>query len=241
MTDYSSLRFNFIQIWRITLHIFIELFLRNDLIKFIQTLQTWCKLWYTSSTHLQHIFITSSTQHTIFENRSSKLFKHFIVCRSSSQHLFQHSLSDRHFIHHASHTFTTLSQHTFQILHHNNWVTDYLTTLIILCRGVNDRCFILFNNLWTILSQQFHHNNFITTISSQLMNHKLWTISSQQFHHNNFITTYESQIMNNTFTTISSQQFHHNLWITVYESYVNTFSQTSSQDLFQQTLNTSSS
>ena len=191
MTDYSSLRFNFIQIWRITLRIFIELFLRNDLIKFIQTLQTF-----------RQFFITSSTQHIIFENRASK---HFIECRSSSQHLFQHSfhtsfnnlwnnsssqqLSDRHFIHHTLHTFTTLSQHTFQILHHNNWVTDYLTTLIILCRGVNDRCFILFNNLWTILSQQFHHN----------------------------------------------------LCNTVYESYVNTFSQASSQDLFQQTLNTSSS
>ena len=113
VTDYSSLRFNFIQIWRITLHIFIELFLRNDLIKFIQTLQTF-----------RQFFITSSTQHIIFENRASK---HFIECRSSSQHLFQHSfhtsfnnlwnnsssqqLSDRHFIHHTSYTFTTLSKY----------------------------------------------------------------------------------------------------------------------------------
>ena len=81
MTDYSSLRFNCIQIWRITLHIFIELFLRNDLIKFLQTLQTFQQTWYRSSTILHHIF----------NNRSSKLFKHFIECRSSSQHLFQHS------------------------------------------------------------------------------------------------------------------------------------------------------
>ena len=120
VTDYSSLRFNFIQIWRITLHIFIELFLRNDLIKFIQTLQTFNKL----DIDLQHIFNTSSIHHIIFENRASK---HFIECRSSSQHLFQHSfhtsfnnlwnnsssqqLSDRHFIHHTSYTFTTLSKY----------------------------------------------------------------------------------------------------------------------------------
>ena len=121
----SSLRFNFIQIWRITLHIFIELFLRNDLIKFIQTLQTFNKL----DIDLQHIFNNSST------------------------HLQHNTLFLR--IDLANYSNTSLNVD----LHRN----------------------IYFNNLWTISSRQFHHDNFITTISSQLMNHNLWTIRQHIF------------------------------------------------------------
>ena len=84
----------------------------------------------------------------------------------------------------------------------------------------------LFNKLFITLhpsfssSIQFHHNNFITTLSQNFHHNPFTKLSSQPFH-KIFITTYESQFMNNTFTTILSQ--------------------TSSQDLFQQTLNTSSS
>ena len=142
-------------------------------------------------------------------------------------------LSDRHFIHHTLHTFTTLSQHTFQILHHNNWVTDYLTTLIILCRGVNDRCFILFNKLWNISS----------TILQHIFNssHYFWKRSSSTnwvtFFHHSLHTSYHNfselailiqQTLHHIFTqvlvlrsnlwTILSQQFHHNNFITTYET-----------------------
>ena len=166
-----------------TYHIFIELFLRNDLIKFIQVLQTfqqtWCKLWNTSSTHLQQFFNTSSSHQIIFENRSSKLFKHFIECRSSSQHLFQHSFHisfQQYFI-------TTIEWQTF----HPSYIT-------------------YFHNSFTTILSQYFHKTFITTYESQLMNNTFTKLSSQQLsdrtssntsswywvtdlHHNNFITT----------------------------------------------------
>ena len=127
-----------------TYHIFIELFLRNDLIKFIQTLQTFNKLDANYETILQHIFNNSSTHlHHIklflridlanYSNTSLNVDLHhniyfsihfiFHFNNTSSQ-----QLSDRHFIHHTSHTFTTLSQQYFhntftklssQLMNHN--------------------------------------------------------------------------------------------------------------------------
>ena len=147
-------------------------------------------------TILQHIFNIHFTLHSthqiIFENRSSKLFKHFIKCRSSSQHLFQHSfhisshtlsqqLSDRYFI---TYFITTIEWQIFHhILHHNNWVTDYLTTLIILCRGVNDICFILFNKLWNNSSTHLQHNKFHNLHHIIFRNDLVQQIEWHSFHH----------------------------------------------------------
>ena len=138
-------------------------------------MQIMIQIFNNSSTHLQHIFNTSSTilwnnsmkqffntsssHQIIFENRSSKLFKHFIKCRSSFHISFQQFMK-QYFI-------TTIEWQIFHhILYHNNWVTDYLTTLIILCRGVNDRCFILFNKLWNNSS-----THLITTLFNKLLHH----------------------------------------------------------------------
>ena len=99
--------------------------------------QTWCKLWNISSKHLQQFYETSSTilwnisssHQIIFENRSSKLFKHFIECRSSSQHLFQHSFHISFQQTMKQYFITTIE---WQIFHNilskyfitTNWVTD---------------------------------------------------------------------------------------------------------------------
>ena len=84
----------------ITLHIFIELFLRNDLIKFIQTLQTFQQTWYRSSTHLHH----------------NTLFLRIELANTSlNVDLHRNIYFNIHFILHLT-IYET-------ILHHNNWVT----------------------------------------------------------------------------------------------------------------------
>ena len=120
MTDYSSLYSN---MENNTSHLHRIIFekrsnkVHTDITSLMQIM---IQIFNNSSTHLQHIFNTSSTylQHIfnnsmkqffntssshqiIFENRSSKLFKHFIKCRSSfhiSSHTLSQQLSDRYFI-----------------------------------------------------------------------------------------------------------------------------------------------
>ena len=175
------------QIWRITLHIFIELFLRNDLIKFIQTLQAWCKLWYRSSTILQQFFNTSSTF-------ISRFIQHIFNTSSTHlQHIFNTSMKQffittiivtelHRILHHILH----------RILHHNNFITTYESQFMNnTFTKLSSQQF--HHNLWITVYEQYFHNNFITTISSQLMNHSLWTIRQHIF--TNFIARFISTLI----------------------------------------------
>ena len=127
----SSLRFNFIQIWRITLHIFIELFLRNDLIKFIQTLQTFNKL----DIDLQHIFNNSSTH---LQQFFIILFLRIDLANTSLNVDLHHNIYfNIHFIFHFNNLWNnTLSQ---QI----EWQTFHPLYITTLSQQLSDK---LFNN-----------------------------------------------------------------------------------------------
>ena len=116
-------------------------------------------------------------------------------------------------------------------------VTDYYHNILrqtlewqIINRCINEVSQQSINmlNYSTSLLQYLHLNYWVTDSSSDYE-----TVMKQFFITKHLITKH-------SLTTYESQYFH-NLWITIYEQYVNTFSQTSSQDLFQQTLNTSSS
>ena len=123
-------------------------------------------------------FITNISSQNIHSQLSSQLI-HYCLSRilnysfTSSQ-----QLSDRYF--------TTYFPNTS-----SQQLSDrYFTTLIILCRGVNDRCFILFNKLWNISS----------TILQHIFNssHYFWKWSSSTnwvtFFHHSLHTSYHNLI-----------------------------------------------
>ena len=192
-------------------HIFIELFLRNDLIKFVQTLQTWCKLWNISSTHLQQFYETSSTiyetilQHifiTYFHNSSTtnysrlghKTFIHNLWCNTLSQYF--HNLW--------CNTFTTI---------HSQFMMQYFIT-------------ILSQQFIKLFSKTFEHSfhNKLSSIVEILMidASSLFNISSQHLQQTSHHNIFNKHLITASSTNISSQHLQQTFQQTIIQFFIKT-------------------